>query len=466
MKIFYINLDVGSGIEYVGNIFLNWLKNIDGIELTMHTSQDCSVEFIDFIKKAEPDLIISNESYPRTRVGINEYLKLNPSTKLLFLSHSWQEIMVRDRLSGEFNEFISRCNRIFCLNVMPQYAKDKLKFVDNFCHPISHEIFNITTSWKDRPYKFLYFGNIIPIKLSRSFISEISKTNIQLDCYGNRWKKHIRDIDMQEYNKAFDECPNIRYKGKISRDGVSSLLNQYKYFVLPHDGAEPFNISLLEAIFCGTIPLIVNDTNSKTFDPGWLDWADGFYYSCNSAEDLIKNMILIEKDDPNLEDESVDISTRASKKFDYNRLKDAFKDYINSCRSVKLPSNDIKCVMGREQFIKSRVGPCGAIRNDSIYPIGTRADFDDFRSRAISVAKNFTAGFSYDGESDTYSVEQYAALEGENLEFRGQGESLFLLTLKNDKWQFYKDGRLQFEVTNPSELEKKFISGEQNVYIS
>jgi len=451
MKIFYVNLDVGSGIAYVGNIFLDWLKNIEGIELYVHSDQDCIIDVLALLRKKSPDLIISNESYPRIRSAVVEYLKLFPNAKLLFLSHSWQEISLREKVSKEFNEFISLCDKIFCLNVIPERMSKELNFVDNFYHPISPEIFNITKPWSDRQNKFVIFGTINPIKLSRSFIDEIKATDIQIDCYGSRWIKDYPGCNIKEYNTVLDSCPNICYKGAALQSEVPALLNQYKYFVMPHDGDEPFNLSLLQAIFCGTIPIISNDLNSRTYDHRWLDWAEGFYYSCNTSADLINNLVLIDKDNPNLEDESVSISENAKKKFDYNRFKTAFENYVKSF----IKKNE-QCVMGREQFINSRVGPCGAIRNDAIYPIGYHEDFSGFKKRAITIANNYNGGFSYNGDSDTYSVEQYAGFTAENLENRGAGESIFLLKLVHDKWTFYKNGKFQFETHNANELEEKF----------
>jgi glycosyltransferase involved in cell wall biosynthesis len=502
MKIFYFNFNVGSGAEYVGDIFASWLSEIEGVMLLEYKIQSSSAEILEMLMKYRPDMIILNDTFERTRVPIDEYLKKYPLAKLVLLAHCWSELVPDPKIPADLIRLISICSKIFCLNVAPKRVlKDLPHTVVNAYHPMNSRVYKIITPWNDRPNKFLIFGNILNVKLSKAFISDIAKTNLRIDCYGRR----ITSNDMVEYNKAFDNCSNLSYKGCVSQEEVPLLLNEYKYLILPHDGQEPFNLSLLQAILCGTIPLVSNDKNTRQYDARWIDWAHGLYNSCNMASELVNNLVSIDKDNPDLDIESKQISLEASKRFDYDHLKASFSEYIDECNKDKekkptekscapniwygnkketpIPSTfkstrpkfiatdawygkmekkdawydkkEQKCILGREQFIRCRVGPCGNMRNDSIYPIGVDVNFDDFKKRAITISKNFGDNCSYDGESDTYSVEQYQGAIGENLELRGQGESYFRVIFEEDKWRFYKQGVLQFEASSAKELEEK-----------
>jgi len=488
MKIFYVNLNVGSGIEQTGNVILNWINEISGVEVSEYKHQTSEEIFNEALLDFLPDTIILNESYPRVRPPVVEYVKSRPATKLIYLNHLWQEVYYSNHHRDSINyiEFINACTKIFCLNVIPKDKVEKLpKSVENFYHPIDPSEFKIMTPWKDRSKNFLYLGSIFPHKFSLDFIKEIDKTDIRIDCYGRR-DANAQVENLEDYYRLFDSCKNIRYKDQISQKDVVRVLNEYKYFVMPHDGMEPFNMCLLQAILCGTIPLIANDELSKKYDPSWLRWADGLYYSCNTAAELVNNLTKITADNVDSSAESEQIREEAAKKFNYEKFKVAFQGYLKSLigegdrklkwnktpiiKQEKKPNQkkdnsqnpyksgvvaDKDCVLGREIFINPRVGPCGATRNDSIYPIGDAPDFESFKKRATAIAKNFNPSNSYYGEADTYAVEQYLGLEGENIEFRGKGKSFYLFKKQDDDWAFYKDGVLQF-VSSTADLENKW----------
>ena len=107
-------------------------------------------------------------------------------------------------------------------------------------------------------------------------------------------------------------------------------------------------------------------------------------------------------------------------------------------------------IMGRDIFTIPKTGPCGALRKDSIYPIGYITKFEDFKKTALEIVNKYYLSV-YEGGQDICGIEFYEA-EG-NLEFRGGGKSIYLLIIdKDSNWNFYESDKHIFCV-NKSKLE-------------
>lgn len=338
MKVVYFNLNVGSAIEYSGNIIKSWLLEIPNIELVEAKEQSNAIYHLNILRKENPDLIIINEYY-RNVVEACTYYKLLNNCKIIFIWHVWQSLTVEGY--GAINngdpvarysdfiimkELLERTDDIFCVNYcqdlskIPDFLRDKFL---NFYYPTDDTIFNTSQPWIDRKKDFLYIGNILNHKLSINFIKKLKDTNIKIDCYGKIFKENI------EYNKEFGECSNLDYLGVVDQIDVPNILNQYKYLVMAHDGYEPFNWVLLQAMFCGTIPLVMNNRYGK-FDSSWIDWANGLKFECNTTMELINNIIKITKENPDMGDIAEQISIKAKEKFNYLRFKNKFQKTISS----------------------------------------------------------------------------------------------------------------------------------------
>lgn len=325
-KVLMVNLDVGSGIEYCGNIFTGWLREREDVILEVIKDQNPSTIIVDQIIKILPDIIVLNEQFDRVFQAVYYYKKFNPRTKVLLLNHSWKNIMVKcedarndiDSIKWQFNRtfFDETCDIIINLNCKPKsvewplYVKNKM--IDSY-FPVDQSFMN-SMEWSSRKKMFLIFGSIGPLRISEEFISSIDGTNLHIDCYGRMDGK-------EEYMSKFNKCKELVYKGIVPQEKVSDVLNQYKYFIMPHNGTEIFNISLLQAILCGTIPVVCNDRNSKNFDYTWIDWADGLYFGCYRTSDLVHNLLKLSAEKPDLSEVSNHISKLASEKFSYKKVK-------------------------------------------------------------------------------------------------------------------------------------------------
>lgn len=95
-------------------------------------------------------------------------------------------------------------------------------------------------------------------------------------------------------------------------------------------------------------------------------------------------------------------------------------------------------VLSLEKFEIPRVGCCGLIRTDMIYPIGKTCTEDAFIKEALDLIKSYGVG-GMGRTADTYSVEYFIGKPGQN--FREAGKSLYLFELMDDKlWHYFKDG--------------------------
>jgi len=339
-KIFYINPAVGSGIEYAGNIFSNWLKALPGkYDLINYKYQNPSYLVFKDIIKAMPDIIVLNEYYIQNVRAVLHYKMLNENVKVLYILHVWKYLIdiMETSITGrngnnsmgkmmDHNHFVlNSVDDILILNYKPDNTLPYIHNVriKNGYMPTDPDVYKITCEWKERPNNFLIAGNIIPLKLSEEFIRKISKTNIEVDCYGKYDLDSPEEFGAtDEYYKLLLKCKNIKLYGLYPQERMASLLNEYKYIIMPHDGYETFNFTLLQAIYCGTIPLVINDRKTEKYDYTWIDWADEMYIGTNTVDSMIQ---IIEKNcATDMTSFSKKISSDAFKKFNYINLKTYF----------------------------------------------------------------------------------------------------------------------------------------------
>ncbi len=329
-KILYFNFNVGSAIEQSGNIFSDWIGEITKNIYTIK-NQNRPVSIIDDIININPNIIILNEYFENSAQPTFYYKKFN-HVRILHIEHIWKRFLCNDTGSDTIKndshfrkKYYQNIDNIFCINQMPNIKHNISTPIRNFYYPTNPNMFNISIPWSERTKDFLYIGNILPHKLSEEFIDKISNTDIVIDCVGKKFQNKF-----PEYTDKISNSKNFNILDTIPFENVASVMNQYKYFIMPHNGYEPFNWTLLQCIFCGTIPLIINDSNSKEFDSTWIDWAQGLYFGTNTVDEMIDNMIELLSKSPDFSENSEFISNTAQKKFDYDAFKNMFQSTIKS----------------------------------------------------------------------------------------------------------------------------------------
>lgn len=331
-KIFYINLNVGSAIEYAGNIFKEWLYQLPNSQVIEYKYQTLPHHTIETMTNIRPDLIVVNEFHPRIISAVASYKLMCPECRILFICHVWRDLVVSHDDCPEFHSyFLNKCDAVFCLNQMPENKANELPFhLYNYYYPTDPHYFRNIIPFNDRTKEFCYIGNLLPHKFDAAFITAIHDYawNISIDCYGRHFDtlEGYCAAEMELYNEAIDDCWQISHLGELNQYDVGKTFNEYKYFVLPHNGYEPFNFTLLQAVFCGTIPLVLNDRESETYDGTWLDWAKGLYLGTGLLDDYAINLAKIHNLKPDMSDLSILITDRAEKRFNYEIMMNEFKE--------------------------------------------------------------------------------------------------------------------------------------------
>ena len=115
----------------------------------------------------------------------------------------------------------------------------------------------------------------------------------------------------------------------------------------------------------------------------------------------------------------------------------------------------MQIMMCREQFVNARIGCCGKVRQDAIYPLDGTMSEQDFIKYAYPIVEKYNPDKPRIG-TDTYSIEYY--MGDPEKDERGNGPSVYLLQYKNGRWHYYRNGNLVFTVKDARELKDKWIS--------
>jgi len=346
-KVYIYNLTTGSGVETTGNRIFSMFDEYEESNpgrVVKYTKQNPPFILLKDIVEEKPDVVIMNELHTRVMLAVQAYKTTHPDVVVILLNHchpyltdypipsdskmfEWTDEDGSKAINGflmDGIDWIINLNHRPESEVIHQGLANKVR---ERYFPIDDR-FTITKPWGQRSKDFFFFGAIYPIKLSGEFIEKIAnRSDIEIDIYG-RWRKDPENEDMldyDEYRKTIENSPNIHYLGRIPDEVLIETLNQYRFFVLPHDGPEPFCLCLAEAIRCGCIPLVVNQRGQLW--SGWIDWALDCILEYNTVDRMIEKMYyyLSKKNDGSfvneLESRSGEISARMTNKTNYDEFK-------------------------------------------------------------------------------------------------------------------------------------------------
>jgi hypothetical protein len=334
-KVYIYSFNVGSGIERFGSLLTRMLDEYIPI---VYKAQNPPCILINDLARHRPDYIIINEYYDRILKTVYFYKMMEPKTKIIFLNHCSQRLMGFPKNINDPNIcdhdgevllnylFREHIDHIINLNVRnPDY-----EYPDFFNCPITEQIFAVEDKfdmiipWEDRTNDFLYYGNIIPVKFKKEFID---KCKFDVDLYGK-----MKDSSPEDYNKAIHDNKYLKYHGFIPEEKLVEKINQYRFLIVPHGSHEPFNLVIAEAIRCGCILLLVNDTSKQ--DSYWINWAEGCYIHYENVDELLESMkyYLDNKNDPEfikvLSKRAKENSDEMKKRTSFQNFKDLLIDIL------------------------------------------------------------------------------------------------------------------------------------------
>lgn len=345
-KIFFYNLNVGSGIEKIGDTILGMLG---GYDVTEYKHQNPPCILIDGLAKVRPDVIIMNEFYPRLVHTAYFYKSLFPETKVILINHTLSILRAipldvdRERHFENVSKdgevlinyaFQKRIDHVINLNWypydvgLPSWLESKTTHI---LFPVRDDEFNIITTFGNRSKDFLYFGNLLPHKLSLDFLKAFSKTDMVLDIYGKMFDKP----ELKEYNEIIEKSPNINYLGFCPNDKIHEVMNDYRFFISARDGHEPFMTIMAEVIMSGMIPLVANDRNKRGSE--WIDHYTECYLEYQSVSELLEMMkyYLTQKGDNEfiitLTERSTENSTEMTRRTSCKEFKKALLELLGLC---------------------------------------------------------------------------------------------------------------------------------------
>jgi glycosyltransferase involved in cell wall biosynthesis len=343
-KIVFANLDVGSAIEQSGDQFIEWIKEVSG-NISIFKDQTKEKHFYDFLSRERPRIVVVNSLYPRIITPLYYYKLADPSIKVILISRVFTDFFLKEgrplkredraalhkfQYEDRLEDLCRLADSIFIINScsikerIPDWIADK---VVDCCGTNSGDKFQIKRSWQERNKRFVVLGSLNPHKLSPDFLDRIKETDVMVDVYGN--------ISNQPgwYADKFNNCPNIRYRGELPPGEVADKLNEYKYYLLPHNGYEPLCNSLHQAILCGCIPVVLEDYARGPDGNYWLKFARGMYFGCANMNHYIEAIKHLSKNDIEKGEElSVKNRERYISKYGGRAkgIKDIIKEFLNN----------------------------------------------------------------------------------------------------------------------------------------
>lgn len=190
---------------------------------------------------------------------------------------------------------------------------------------------NDAPTLNNRNFDLIYLGRLAQIKHVDSLIIA-----------SQRIRKYFPDLRVAIAGAGVDEQRLIQLARKLDLDGTVNFLGSFseeqKYpllsssriFVLPSE-REGFSISALEAMYCGSVPVIARPKYDEVFGTSdfVIDNHTGLYFQLGSIDDMVKKITKLLTDDgiyANLKKNGVDLA----KKYDWRKIAGMYDDIFSA----------------------------------------------------------------------------------------------------------------------------------------
>ncbi|MGN0228921.1 MAG: glycosyltransferase [Muribaculaceae bacterium] len=152
------------------------------------------------------------------------------------------------------------------------FNPDKLKVLCNFVDPVKLERFRNAPAANRQPY-YCYVGRLSQEKGVTTMLQAASQLPYELRVAGDG---PLAD----QLRSHYAHCANIKFLGRLDADGVSSLLNEALFSVIPSECYENNPLGVIESLCAGTpvvgarnggIPELINQKSGIIFTPKDVD---------------------------------------------------------------------------------------------------------------------------------------------------------------------------------------------------
>lgn len=232
MNILFVNFNTGAGIEFIGNLFIDILKRINGIANIVEYKSQCCQTITKLDVNAFDVLILNDFKFDDENNKKSKILEFKGP--IINICHSFNPAVIAKH--GEYsiviNKEINNIDRIYSLNF------------------ISGNIWNYYNKFHNRPNDLLYISRLIEDKIIQEFIDHLRQLNLTVDFYGPL-------IDEKYYKNNSDV---ITYKGYVNHADLNKIYNSYKRCCL-FSRTECLSMTIREALLCGIKPIVYDKNN-------------------------------------------------------------------------------------------------------------------------------------------------------------------------------------------------------------
>ncbi|MBU0847673.1 glycosyltransferase [Patescibacteria group bacterium] len=234
LNILYINCDRGAGVEFEGNLFMEIMKRIKGID-EIFVSREQNFNIYKDMDYKPYDLIITND-FTFNDVYYEAFRNVNkPLINISFGGRNH---------NSPFVDLVIDINHLYTLHNIEEYRNyANINF-------ISGNIWCDKKEWHTRLDDILYVGRFNESKIIPEFLDYVDDRihfygPINDNDYFNKWKHKI----------VYHEC--------IDHRELLDIYNEYKTIYL-FSITECLSMTIREAILCGTVPIVLDTIGYTT----------------------------------------------------------------------------------------------------------------------------------------------------------------------------------------------------------
>jgi len=281
-KILFLFYNAGAGVHVANSMVEDAVRSLP-YDLTFcreYGNDSSATYYYPLIVKDSPDIIVLQDFFPGLiQAAVDYKMQENAACKILLFSFT-----TYPTAADIDKALLEKLDGIY-LPHRDNPVVDTPAHVNTFHPPLNLSRFKPYRSWADREKVFCSIGRLIDTKCSVSLLSQFQNYKAPYDYYANRVDVTARDQTYCNLVASFNEFATLH--PQLTRGQVARTLNNYKYHILLAEG-DCFSIITLEALACGTIPILICSTNRRQGLLSWLPESFGLHY--RSIEDFANDI--------------------------------------------------------------------------------------------------------------------------------------------------------------------------------